>query len=388
MRVSLRKHFLILFCFGAPLLALPLLANAFDYSSALNERYAPYAKWHNHIVLDSLESAPPSETWWRSPGAIRMSRAQTDEPLSGLHVALDPGHVGGDWAAVEGRNFKIAEDDFPVREGELVLEVAQRVKAKLVELGAEVTLLREKNAPINPKAPGDYYSAASQRVDFPQNVTWASLVEYSVTIERIMNRMAVVSGELTERARRVNEDIQPDALISLHINAAPWPVRGDGEPEYELVDSNHTHVLIFGCLSDRELSSPEQRKQLATKLTNASALPERELGQALGISLGEATALPPSNYSGENAVRLEGFTPYLWARNLLMLRLVECPAVLLEPYIANGKATYPRIQQALKNRQQKKPLAEDDILLEYADAVVAGLLEVYRPVSDTTSKKI
>lgn len=364
----------------------PLFARGFDYGAALNDQYAPYAEWQNHISLDSLESvAPSSKTWWRSPEAIRTGRGASDKPLSGLHVALDPGHVGGDWAVVEGRHFKIAQDDFPVREGELVLEVAQRVKAELVELGAKVTLLREDNAPINPKAPTDYYKAASQRVDFPEKVTWASLLEYSMAIERIMNHMAAVSGELIERARQVNETIKPDALLSLHINAAPWPVGVDGQPEYKLVDSNHTHVLIFGCLSDRELSSPEQRKQLAVKSANGSALPERELGEALGVLLGRATALPPSNYSGKNAVRLKGHTPYLWARNLLLLRSAECPTVLLEPYIANSKGTYPRIQQALKNRRLAKPLAEDDILVEYADAVVAALLEVYGSKPETAA---
>lgn len=364
----------------------PLFACGFDYGAALNDQYAPYAEWQNHISLDSLESvAPSSKTWWRSPEAIRTGRGASDKPLSGLHVALDPGHVGGDWAVVEGRHFKIAQDDFPVREGELVLEVAQRVKAALVMLGAEVTMLRVKNAPINPKRPADYFAAASERVNFPKEVTWVSLLDYSMKIQRIMNRMAVVSGELSERARRVNEEIRPDVLVSLHINAAPWPVRADGEPTFELVDSNHTHVLIFGCLSDGELSVPEQREQLAIKLKNGSSLPERQLGQALGVSLGEATGLPPSNYAGQNAVRLNGYTPYLWARNLLLLRSVECPAILLEPYIANSKATYPRIQKALENRQQPKPLAEDDILVEYADAVVAALLEVYGSKPETAA---
>jgi len=69
--------------------------------------------------------------------------------------------------------------------------------------------------------------------------------------------------------------------------------------------------------------------------------------------------------------------PELWARNLLLLRLVDCPTVLLEPYIANSKNSYARIQKALAARAVYAPLPEDDILIEYADAVVDGVLRVY-----------
>ena len=68
----------------------------------------------------------------------------------------DPGHLGGEWAADEARNFRIADGDHRVREGELVLEVAQRIRSQLGALGAEVLLLREDSRPINPVRPIDY----------------------------------------------------------------------------------------------------------------------------------------------------------------------------------------------------------------------------------------
>ena len=51
--------------------------------------------------------------------------------------------------------------------------------------------------------------------------------------------------------------------------------------------------------------------------------------------------------------------------------------MLLEPYVANSMAAYPRLQAALANRAAGAALAADDILLEYADAVVAGVLACY-----------
>lgn len=371
-------------------LCLPLLALGLDYVSALNHRYAPYADWAAQLEIEDIEVAPSVEAWWRSPEVIRASagrepvhslpeRSLPERSLSGLHIALDPGHIGGEWAEVEGRNFKLSSDDYHVREGELVLEVARMVKTALVQRGAEVTLLREKNAPLNPKAPEDYFAAAAQRVALPGEVSWASILHYGLALRRVTNRMSVISGELIERARIVNEEIRPDVLISLHINAAPWPVAEDGQVRFELVDSNHSHVLIFGCLSDGELSDPLQKEQLILKLTNGSAAIERELGQALGAAIGKFTDLSPSFYGEKNAIRLEGCTPYLWARNLMLLRYVQCPIVLLEPYIANSREIYPRIQEALKNRKRNKPLADNDIFVEYANAVVQGLLAVYGP---------
>jgi hypothetical protein len=87
--------------------------------------------------------------------------------------------------------------------------------------------------------------------------------------------------------------------------------------------------------------------------------------------------LPASTYEGRNAIRLDAGNTYLFARNLLLLRSVECPTVLLEPYVANSVPVYPRIQAALANRATGAPLTEDDILVEYADAVVAGVLGCY-----------
>lgn len=329
-----------------------------------------------------MEARADVEVWWSDPEQIRGRRKGSDLPLSGVHIAIDPGHIGGEWAEIEGRHFKIHPNDYAVREGELVLLVARDVQARLLRLGAEVTLLRDSFRPLNPKSPDDYLEQAMNRVSAPKDVSLASLFDYALALRAQMNRLSAVSGELIERARLVNEVIRPDALLSLHINAAPWPLDDAGALKYELVDSNHAHVLIFGCLSDAELSVPMQADQLLVKMHNGSGAIELDLGQALGEALGQATSLPPSLYDGKNAVRLDGFTPYLWARNLMLLRYVECPVVLLEPYIANSKQAYSRLQEAIRIRKEGGPLPEGDILLEYADAVVRGLLDVYGPIEE------
>ena len=328
----------------------------------LSKRYTPYAD--GAAVLDF--------EWFAS---ITLADAETvfDRPLAKLHLALDPGHIGGIWAEWEWRNFRISEEDHWVREGELVLEVAHRIRTRLKRLGAKVTLLREDYQPINPKTFNDYWLIAAKEKMPPKELSLKAQLDHALGVRNSAIHKAIVSGEIVERARLVNEVIQPDALISLHINAAAWP----GKDGKELVDSDHAHVLIFGCLSEAELASPDQQVRLARKLSNGSAPVELRLGAALGYALTEVTGLPASNYLGRNAIRILPEVPSLWARNLMLLRLVDCPTVLMEPYIANSHNSYARIQKALTAREYHEPLPVDDILVEYADAVVTGILHTY-----------
>ncbi len=67
----------------------------------------------------------------------------------------------------------------------------------------------------------------------------------------------------------------------------------------------------------------------------------------------------------------------MWARNLMRSSIVDGPNVLMEKYITNSHSSYARIQKALSAREYHEPLPADDILVEYADAVVTGVLRTY-----------
>ena len=356
----------------ALLLASSLLAES------LSSRYLPYID--DPELVASLEALPvgATERAWRIAAELRELRelSGADLPLAGLRLALDPGHLGGEWAEHEGRNFRIDEADYWVREGELVLEVAQRVRDQLVQLGAEVVLTRESSDPVNPKLPIDYIEAVVAEMGPLEDSSITAMADYSIELRRRAVRRSIVVGELATRARKVNEDLQPDALVSLHINASRWPIEA-GEEQLRLVNRNHLHVLVFGCLSTEELAQPEQRTQLEAKLRNDSGPEELPLAVALASRLAAATGLPASVYEGDNAVQPLADQPYVWARNLMLLRQVECPVVLLEPYVANSEQAYPRLQSAIHSRMIAAQPAADDILIEYADAVVAGVLQAY-----------
>ena len=314
-------------------------------ASELTTRYAPYANWQSVVDVDALAQRSESR-YWRTAEEIALQRSGSDLPLAGLHIALDPGHIGGQWAAAEGRQFRIAEDDFYVREGELVLAVAELARAKLMALGAKVSLLREVAVRVNPNNPLDYLELAAEQVSPPKESSLSALWVYGRAIRARAIHLSIVKGDLMERARLVNQEVQPDALISLHINAAAWPTENQseasesGSAKFRLVDANNLHVLIFGCLSDEELQAENQLEQLVVKLTNGSGPAERLLGDALASALAEATELPAARYRRNNAILLSSQQPYLFARNLLLLRMTECPTVLLEPYVANSVGAY------------------------------------------------
>ena len=78
----------------------------------LSTRYTPYADVAAVLDLGKIASKTVAE-----------ARNPFDRPIASLHLALDPGHVGGIWAEWEWRNFRISKEDYWIREGELVLEV-------------------------------------------------------------------------------------------------------------------------------------------------------------------------------------------------------------------------------------------------------------------------
>lgn len=302
-----------------------------EWVERLERRYAPFADWRDSPLPAELRRASRTdapERYWRTAEAIREARAPEAAPLAGLKVALDPGHVGGAWARADERFFQL-RDKPPVREGDLALDVARAARQRLRELGADVALLRERAAPVARFAPEE-----KARLTGRAMAGDASAREAAAELD-------YAARELKARARRVNRAIRPDVLLSLHIDAAPWP-----DPEAPaLVETNRSHALIYGAVMPSELDRPDQRRRLRRKLLNGSGPPEAALGRALGRALESGFGLPPAHYEGRNAVALHGAGGYAWARNLLILRRARCPAAMIEPFMANSEAGFAAIQE-------------------------------------------
>ena len=338
----------------------------------------PAAEWRLRFAADAVKAIPTPRDW--RPSAA-LGPAPAEQPLAGVRIALDPGHLGGQWARMEERWFQVGESQ-PVAEGAMTLRVAQLLEPQLRALGAEVSFVRDALEPVTAERPETLAAAAraelalqgvanpretyDPKADEPgrmQTVQWES--------ELLFYRIS----EIRERARLVNEHLKPDLVICLHFNAEGW---GADPLNPEFVPRNHLHVLVNGCYAAGELRFDDQRHDMLFKLLDRSPAEEVAISTRVAAALGMATNLPPYRYTTPNA-RPAGASPYVWARNLLANRLYHAPVVFLEPYVMNNESTWARVQAGEYDGERLVDgTVRRNLFREYADAVAAGLADYYR----------
>lgn len=349
----------------------------------LDRVYAPHGAWKGFIKIDgssaristggssyvlrfaaSSQKAKAAPRFWRRKS--ELPPPVKGKPLSGLKIAIDPGHIGGKWAKIEERWFQIGKGK-PVAEGDMTLRVAKLLQDRLRKLGAEVRLTRNGGDPLTKLRPEKLRDAAQRSlVENKKKVTAFALQKES---EKLFYRTA----EIRSRAWLVNAVIEPDLVVCLHFNAEAW-----GDPANpSLVDKTHLHFLVTGAWSKDELEYEDQRFEMLHKLLSRSLEEEAPVSGALAKSLSAATKLPPFIYHGKNAVRVGG-GDYIWGRNLLANRLFKCPVVYAEPYVMNSRQDYARIQAGdYKGTKTFGGMPRKSIYREYADAVAEGLVDYY-----------
>jgi N-acetylmuramoyl-L-alanine amidase len=318
--------------------------------------------WTEVAFAQESGAAKTSERFWRR--ASEMGAAPAEKPLKGVRIAIDPGHLGGDWAKMEGRFFQMGSSR-PVREGDLTLAVAKKLKPQLEKLGADVYLLRSSSRPVTPERPKSLRGPAMAEI------------KGTPTPERIQTQSELFFYRISEiraRAQQVNQRLKPDVVLCLHFNAEDW-----GEPEHpQLQPRNHLHALVNGCYGAKELEWDDVRSEMLAQLFERTAAEALPLTEAVVGALAEETGLPPFTYFSSNARRV-GETPYVYVRNLLANRLYRAPVVFLEPYVMNSEPVWKRVQMG--DYSGEKPV--DGVLCksltnEYASGVAEGLARYYR----------
>ncbi len=373
-----------------------------QFDDLLEHVYAPRGGWQPYIRLDpdaavirtsnvplddlyTLQFAPENgpaaprpAAYWRPRAAIVPSNPPAAHPLMGLNIVLDPGHLGGTWAHVEERWFQV-RTGVPVLEGDLTLQVARLLAARLRDLGArQVTLTRDSDEPNTRLRPPDLLGDAARAL-WASGITTATNTyagpadpnrQFSIAW---MSEALFARAEIRARALRVNQEWHPDLVLCLHFNAEAW-----GDPaKPELVDKNHFHVLINGCYEPDELEKDDVRQEMLIKLLNGSHAEELAAAETIAPAVARETGLPPYNYTGTNAIRA-GADPYIWERNLLANRLDSCPVVYLEPYVMNSPEVCARVQAGdYDGTRVINGAPRKSIFREYADAVADGLAAYY-----------
>lgn len=316
--------------------------------------------------------------FWRTK--LELEARPESAPLFGIRIAIDPGHIGGDYAGIEQRRFILKDGVPPIQEGNMTLSVAELLMDQLESLGATVHLVRDKNRPINPLRPQDYYGYAESKLQSNKSV----VTEQSV--KREAEKLFYRNGEIRARASFVNQELKPDLVICLHFNA-------DAEPEPEkpsLYEKEHFHMILNGAYTQGELAHDDERFQCVLKILQGNHAEEAKLAAAAAASFHAESGLVAYQYepNSSRAVNVNG-NPYLWGRNLMANRLYDCPVLYFEPYLMNGKDSYTRMQVGdYAGLGFVNGKLRPSIYREYVNAVTKGLVDYYtaEEVAETPSE--
>ena len=352
-----------------------------DYLEILPEearvktQLTPVATWTLRFARDAAaEKAPPR--FWRP--ASSLPPALAGQPLAGVKIAIDPGHLGGDWAHMEERFLQVG-DSPPIVEGDMTLRVAQLLQPRLEALGATVSLVRKSAEPTTADRPDSLRPPARaelqrQGVANPRE-TYRDPNEdgRSETVQSESELLFYRTSEIRRRADIVNSQIRPDFTLCLHFNAEPW-----GDPHHPVLSTaNHMHVILNGCYSAAELRNDDVRFDMLIKLLNRSFSEELPLCSQVAAGMAHATGLPAYTYTTGNAVNID-HNPYLWARNLLANRLYQTPVVFIEPFVMNSENIRDRVAAGdYEGEREVAGAQRKSLYREYADAVAEGLRSYY-----------
>lgn len=315
------------------------------------------------LRLRPADAPAPSEVkrYWRS-----------NAPLSQLHIAIDPGHIGGEFAVVEERQFGRPQDK-PVREGEITLLTALRLKPLLEAMGARVSLVRSENTPVTPRRAADFLALYKEL-----NPKWPDALLRPHAEGRFYRR-----DEIVERAKLVNEVLKPDLVLCLHYNASSGSGHWASPAEPVFVDENHFHLLLNGAYTTGEVLDEGDRFQMMERILQRIHEQEAALGKVAADVFAERTGLVPYSYDPESkrARNVDGH-PYVWARNLLASRSYTCPVLYFEPYVMNNTDVFARIQEGdYEGEREVNGKTRPSIMREYAEAVAAGVAKNFPAAS-------
>ena len=306
---------------------------------------------------------------WAAPSGV-------PHPLTIKRIALDPGHIGGEWARMEERFFQRGKDR-PVQEAVLNLTAARLLKARLEAAGMQVVLTKDNFEPVTDKRPEDFHAQAEQDIPLTRFDAFPPLDREAARADAVRKRAEQLfyrSSEIAARARLINEQIKPDLTICMHFNAVEW------DECQSLVEDNRLVVFVHGDYLASELKDDDQKLRLFSKLLERSHPVEQSVAEAVATAMASATKLPPVEYGPASGAIHVGDNPYVFARNLAANRLYNGPVVFLEPYYMNNRVVYERIQLGdYEGTRDLNGTPMKSIFREYADSVADGLEKLMAP---------
>ncbi|NLE66622.1 MAG: hypothetical protein GX608_04290 [Lentisphaerae bacterium] len=323
------------------------------------------------------ESARPLPRTFKRAADLARMPAPPNRPLAGIRIALDPGHIGGEWARMEERWFIVGRADRQVQEAVLARLVAMHLKKRLEAAGAEVVLTSDGFEPVTDFRPEDFRDQAEREIAaHPPRFAGCSPLEREAGLaDAVRKRQELLffrNAEIRARAEKVNMVLHPDLTLCIHFNAVEWG------PDRRLAEENRLLFFLHGQTMAGEMEDDAQKRRLLFKLLEQSHPVEKAVAEAVADHMVEATGLPPVEYWAAPNVAPNPDHAYVFYRNLAANRLFDGPVVYLEPYFQNSRDVYRRIQAGdYEGLRTVEGRLRKSIYREYADSVADGVIEAY-----------
>lgn len=264
-----------------------------------------------------------------------------NKPLTGIKIAIDPGHIAGSWdiAVAESRfieMYGIKKDPIRFFEGELTLSTALVLRDSLEELGAEVMLSRDK---------GDFSAMGMSFEEWIHTELVDTLLRAGYTLDQTERKIKHTSkrrlyeryfldDDLDARAEKINY-FKPHFTVVIHFNA---DVNNTGW--HTPTKRNYSMIFVPGSYLANELSTSIERFDfIRTLLTDhmqestlLSQFVMKEFEERLKVDAVSDYRAP--KYLTQNSKKV---TRGIYARNLRLCRLLNTPVCYGESLLQDNR---------------------------------------------------
>ena len=304
----------------------------------------------------------------------KATSSDPSRPLAGIKIALDPGHIGGDWAKLEGRYFKLGGDP-PVEEAKLAMITCTLLAERLEADGADIVWAKRGYEPTTDLRPDSLHREAIAALSMNPNTT--KKISGEGAIQRMINNEAALlfyrTAEIRARAEKVNA-LHPDVTICVHYNADDW-----GNPDHPTL-IGHSRLVIFvnGAYERSELVFDDTKFDLLRKLLDRDAVAEERGCEDVGQAMLDEFKYPPEDYAAGYFAKHVTHVPSVYARDLLANRLYHGPVIYCEgPYMNAYDAYYRIIAGDYLGQREIHGQEYPSIYRQYAESVEKGVLKYF-----------
>lgn len=250
--------------------------------------------------------------------------------LIGVKIAIDPGHLGGQYANLEDRFIDIPpslERSDPIKfdEGSLCFLTAMYLKLLLEKEGAVVMVTRDKIG--EGVYPDDFFDWLKKNVHL-----W---IGEGSSLKRLFVKY-YNPLDLRARAKKINE-FEPDLTVVIHYNSQDG--ENNGPSNHTICPVNYNMVIVPGSFCQNELADKDSRYEFIRLLVSDDLQRSLKLSSSILDKFGQHLQVPPlsksdgANYLNRVAMKIgEG----IYARNLALTRLIHGPICYGETLIQNN----------------------------------------------------